>query len=130
MSPILPTEGKWFQQVFGTAIGSPVSVTVANLVMEDVEERALVTRPHPLSFWKQYVDDTFTALSEWEVNQFFDYLDMGEPTIKFTIERESNGLLTFLDTWSPTTLMDVYPHRCTGRRPTLTGTWSSPPITP
>ena len=37
----LPYRGETFQQVFGTAMGSPVSVTVANLVMKDVEQKAL-----------------------------------------------------------------------------------------
>ena len=39
--------GCFYQQCFGTAMGSPVSVTVANLVMEEIEERALSTLPRP-----------------------------------------------------------------------------------
>ena len=38
-------EGTFYRQVFGTAIGSPVSAVVANLVMEDVEERPLASSP-------------------------------------------------------------------------------------
>ena len=34
-------DGQVYQQVHGTAMGSPVSVIVVNLVMEDIEERAL-----------------------------------------------------------------------------------------
>ena len=80
-------------------MGSPVSVTVANLVMEDVEERTLSTCPHPPHpFWKRYVDDTFTALPEDQVDWFLDHLNMVEPWIKFTMEKESNGSLSFLDT--------------------------------
>ena len=33
--------GKYYKQIFGTGMGSPVSVTVANMVMENVEQRAL-----------------------------------------------------------------------------------------
>ena len=64
----LSIRGGVYQQTFGTAMGSPVSVTIANLVMEDVEERALATTDIPLRFWKCYVDDTCAALPasmEW-----------------------------------------------------------------
>ena len=37
--------GTYYQQVFGTAMGSPVSAVIANMVMEDVEQRALATSP-------------------------------------------------------------------------------------
>ena len=43
--------GQFFKQTFGTAISSPVSVTVANLGMEDVEECPLSTYSNPLDFW-------------------------------------------------------------------------------
>ena len=37
----LSFRGEFYQQMFGTAVGSPVSLTVTNLVMETVEERVL-----------------------------------------------------------------------------------------
>ena len=46
----LAYQGQFYQQSFGTAMGSPVSVTVVNLVMEDVEQRALSTYSHPPPF--------------------------------------------------------------------------------
>jgi hypothetical protein len=36
-------EGCYCQQVFGTAMGSPESAVIANLVMEDVEQRTLAS---------------------------------------------------------------------------------------
>ena len=48
----LAYRGEFYQQTFGTAMGSPVSVTVTNLVMEDVEERALSTYSSPPPFGK------------------------------------------------------------------------------
>ena len=54
--------GKVYQQTFGTAMGSPVSVMVANIVMEDVEERALTSYEIQLPFWKRYVDDICTVM--------------------------------------------------------------------
>ena len=58
-------EGNYYQQVFGTAMGSPVSAVIANLVMEDVEQRAfLASSPANPSVWKRYVDDVASAVNE------------------------------------------------------------------
>ena len=94
----LAYRGEVYQQVYGTAMGSPVSVTEANLVKENVEQRALNTCASPPAFWKRYVDDTFTVLPKGQVQQFHAHLNSIEPTIKFTVEMEQEGSLPFLDT--------------------------------
>ena len=77
-------------------MGSPVSVTVANLVMEDVEGRALTTADVHPRFWKRYVDDTCTALPMSRCQEFLEHLNSVEPSIQFTLEKESEGKLPFL----------------------------------
>ena len=88
----------YYQQRQGMAMGSPVSVTIANLVMEDVEERALssFTSTAPL-FWKRYVDDTCTAIHLDRIDEFHQHLNSIEPSIQFTCEVEKNNQLPFLD---------------------------------
>ena len=86
-----------YQQVHGTAMGSPVSVVVADLVMEDVESRALATFPSPPRFRKRYVDDTCWAPRTDLVEDFHCHLNSIESSIQFTIETESDGQLAFLN---------------------------------
>jgi 3D (Asp-Asp-Asp) domain-containing protein len=82
-------EGCYYQQVFGTAMGSPVSAVIANLVMEDVEQRALASVPVSLSFWKRFVvDDVISAVSRNEIDILLQHLNSIEPSIQFTVERE------------------------------------------
>ena len=52
----LAYQGQFYQQSFGIAMGTPVSVTVADLIMEDVEQRALSTYLDPPPFWKSYLE--------------------------------------------------------------------------
>ncbi len=94
----LAYDNEFYQQTFGTAMGSPVSVVVADLVMEDVEERALRTYHSPPLFWKRYVDDICAALERNNIDDFKQHIDSIEPSIKFTMELESNKQLSFLDT--------------------------------
>ena len=79
-------------------MGSPVSIVVATLVMEDVEKRALSTFHSPPKIWKRYINETFAIINKNAVEDFLDHLNTIENSIKFTIEKEANHALPFLDT--------------------------------
>ena len=89
--------GKRYKQLHGTAMGSPVSVFVAEIVMQHVEERALATCRQTLPLWLRYVDDTFSAIHKDEIDTFHDHLNEQNADIQFTKEIEENGKLPFLD---------------------------------
>ena len=78
-------------------MGSPVSVVAADLVIKDVESRALSTYPQPPKFWKQYVDNTCCALKAHHVDNFHRHINTIETIIQFTAVRESEAQLAFLD---------------------------------
>ena len=92
-------ESTYYKQVFETAMGSPISAVIANLVMEDIEHRALTTAPVSPSFWKRFVDDVISAVSQNEIVVLLQHLNSTGPSIQFTLERETDGKLPFLDTY-------------------------------
>ena len=67
----LKFRNKFFRQIHGTAMGSPVSVVVTNLVMEYVEKRAIHSFGQQPRVWKRFVDDAFVILDEIAVDKFF-----------------------------------------------------------
>jgi len=90
-------QGEFFQQTDGAAMGSPVSPIIANLYMETFEHLAISTAPSPPRVWKRYVDDTFCIIKKDAVEEFMVHLNSLRPSIKFTMEREEDRSLPFLD---------------------------------
>ena len=89
--------GKHYKQLHGTAMGSPVSVIVAEIVMQNIEQTALTTYKQQLPFWFRYVDDTITALPTDDIQTLHDHLNKQNLHIQFTKEIEENGSIPFLD---------------------------------
>ena len=89
--------GKHYKQLHGTAMGSPVSVVVAEIVMQNIEEQALATYTRTIPLWLRYVDDTFTAVHKDGIDDFHEHLHRQNADIQFTKEIEENGKIPFLD---------------------------------
>ena len=78
---------------------SPLSPIIANLFMEDLEEQAMHSAPLRPSLLLRYVDDTFVIWPHGEQNlqSFHTLLNQMSANIEFTIEKEEEGRLAFLD---------------------------------
>ena len=88
--------GKYFRQIFGCAMGSPISVVAANLVMKDLESRILSGNCQ-IRLWKRFVDDVWALVPEDKVSDILKYINSFEKSINFTCEREIENSLPFLD---------------------------------
>ena len=89
--------GKHYEHLHGTAMGSPVSVVVAEDVMQNIEEQALATYTRTVPLWLRYVDDTFTAVHKDTIDDFHEHLNRQNADIQFTKKIEENGKIPFLD---------------------------------
>ena len=77
-------------------MGSPVSVVVAEIVMQNIEEHALATYTRTVPLWSRYVDDIFTAVHKDGIDDFHEHLNRQNEDIQFTKEIEENGKIPFL----------------------------------
>ena len=91
-------QGRFYEQMEGTAMGSPINPIVANLFMEDLEIRALATSPCPPTLWKRYVDYTFTVIKRSHKDAFLEHINSIDHNIQFTFEdSREDGSIPFLD---------------------------------
>ena len=113
-----------FKQIDGVAMGSPISSTFANLFLGYHEAKWL--EDCPLEFkpllYKRYVDDTFAIFRRSEhATKFLNYLNSKHSNIKFTIEKERDHQIPFLDILINKTdkTLSIY------RKPTFSGLGTS-----
>ena len=73
------------EQIFGCAMGSPISPVLADLVMEVTEETAITTALHPFQMVFRYVDDSQACLKKYQVDEFHQHLNSINANIQFTL---------------------------------------------
>ena len=81
-------------------MGSPLSPVIANLYMETFKMQVLKTSPQkPCTLWVRYVDDVFTIWphGDHSLNEFLEHLNSQKPAIQYTMEKESEKKIAFLD---------------------------------
>ena len=91
---------KYYKQVDGVATGSPLGPALANIFMCSFESKWLRNCANNFKsvFYRRYIDDIFILFSSPDhADKFRKYLSSKHPNIKFSIEKEEDGCLPFLD---------------------------------
>ena len=91
--------GSHFLQIGGTAMGTRVAPSLANIFMGKIEKKLLDSYPMRPTVWWRYIDDIFCLWTHGqdELTKFIHHLNTQHRTIKFTMEN-SHDRVNYLDT--------------------------------
>ena len=88
---------QFYQQTDGVALGDPASSTTTEIYMQACERTAITKVLHHPKFWEQLSDDVYSILKHTHLENVFHHINNLHQNIKFTMEKESNRELAFLD---------------------------------
>ena len=88
---------KYYDQIDGLAMGSPLRPLFANIFMDSFEKKTVPNlKELGVKFWLRYVDDTFVVIEDYNnIKSNIDLLNSQHTNIKFTSEEEPNNRLAF-----------------------------------
>jgi hypothetical protein len=91
--------GHFYEQMDGVAMGSLLSLVIVNFFMKDFEKKAIEQVTHKPVCWFRYVDNTFVIWphGQEKLTAFLNHLNGPHNKIQFTMEKEEEGHLPFLD---------------------------------
>ena len=94
--------GTFFDQIDGVAMGSPLGPDVADMFMIWFENLYMeIIKAHGVVLWLRFVDDVFILIEDNDsfdkANELMRVLNSKHPNIEFTMEKETNNELPFLD---------------------------------
>ena len=97
---IILFDNKYYSQIDGVAMGSPLGLTLANIFLCYHESNWLKDCPKDFKpvYYKRYVDDIFVLFNKPEHAHFFlEHMNKKHKNMKLSIETEINRSLSFLD---------------------------------
>ena len=92
---IFEFNGDYDLQLQGTAMGTKMAPSYANLFIGKMEPKLHAQAPHHIQLWKRYIFIIWMGSDE-DLQQFMDKINTIHPTIKFTHECDDKELI-FLD---------------------------------
>lgn len=91
-------DGHFYQQIYGLGMGNCMSPVCSDIVMSTLIQQCLKNLPFYVPFFKRYVDDCVTAIPAGEESSILNIFNSYHEKLQFTIERENDSTLPFLDT--------------------------------
>ena len=88
---------KFYKQLFGTPMGSPISGLFADIVMDDLETNCLSQLSFQPTFFHRYVDDIITCIPKNKTNEIINTFNTYNQRLQFTYETEKDESINFLD---------------------------------
>jgi len=89
--------GKYFRQIDGMAMGSPLGPLFANIFLSHYESQWLENSPVKPLLYKRYVDDTLWLLPEnSDIAVLMHYMNSRHNSMRFTYESEKNNCINFI----------------------------------
>ncbi len=91
---------KFYEQIDGVAMGSPLGPLFANIFMDEFENSHMeILKELGIQTWMRYVDDVFAVIKNDTCSLIIlNYLNTQHNNIRFTIENEKQNKIPFLDT--------------------------------
>lgn len=93
-------EENLYHQTYGMPMGNPLSPTIADIVLDTLLEKTtddLKNENIDLKIITKYVDDLFAVIKKQDEERILKIFNSYHNKIKFTIEREENNSLPYLD---------------------------------
>lgn len=76
---------------------SPLSLIIADMVLQDLENRVIMSLPIFLPFYVRYVDDVELAVSSSMLKTVLNTFNAYHPRLQFILEEDENNRFNFLD---------------------------------